>query len=76
MWYPELRPNQHKDEAIVLSKDTKGEWQMEKPVSRLGEKAKVEEVLNTLSTLRASDFADEETPSKDAGLDKPESQIR
>ncbi|MFH0814278.1 MAG: DUF4340 domain-containing protein [Pseudomonadota bacterium] len=64
----------HKDEATVLSKDTKGNWQMEKPISSLAEKTKVEEVLSMLSTLRASDIAAEEA-FKDSGLDQPEYQI-
>ena len=64
----------HKDEVIAMSKDTKGEWQLEKPVSGIGDKDKVQEVLRTLSALRASDFADE-AATKDSGLGTPEYQI-
>lgn len=49
-----------KDETIVLSKDTQGNWQIEQPISGLAENKEVEKVLDTLATLRAGDFAQEE----------------
>ncbi|MBN2467551.1 MAG: DUF4340 domain-containing protein [Deltaproteobacteria bacterium] len=59
------------DGSMVLSKDTKENWHMEKPVSRLAENSEVEKVLNTLSILKASDFADDKT-EQECGLDQPQ----
>lgn len=52
-----------KDETIALSKDTQGNWQIEQPISGLAENKEVEKVLDTLATLRAGDFAQEEEAS-------------
>lgn len=49
-----------KEETIALSKDTQGNWQIEQPISGLAENKEVEKVLDTLATLRAGDFAQDE----------------
>lgn len=55
-----------------------GEWFLQKPVAALAQKTKVEALLNSLSGLRAKDFASErKTPDdlKKYGLDKPDTTI-
>jgi len=63
-----------KKETILLSKDTKGNWHIEQPISSLGEKTEVDKLLSTLSRLKAADFAKEEELKK-SGLDKPAYRI-
>jgi len=63
-----------KEETIVLSKDTEGNWHLEEPVSSLAEKAEVEKILGALSTLRAADFAGKEEINE-SGIDAPTCQI-
>lgn len=51
------------------------EWVLEKPVAGLADKYKLESVLNTLSGMRAVEFASEQKTEKELkefGLDKPE----
>ncbi|MBW1679548.1 MAG: DUF4340 domain-containing protein [Deltaproteobacteria bacterium] len=69
----ELRMVQKK-ETIVLSKDTKGNWHIEEPISSLGENMEVDRILNTLAGLKAADFADEEE-LRESRVHEPEYQI-
>jgi hypothetical protein len=51
------------------------EWALEKPVAGLADKFKMDSVLNTLSGMRAVEFASEQKTEKELkefGLDKPE----
>lgn len=51
------------------------EWVLEKPVAGLADKFKMDSVLNTLSGMRAVEFASEQKTEKELkefGLDKPE----
>ncbi len=60
------------NETIVLSKDSQGNWHLEKPISSLADSQKVKELLTGLSTLTASDYADgislEESGLKDPAI--------
>ena len=66
----------------VKSKDTnweaalrEGEWFLQKPVSGLAQKTQMDGLLNTLSGLRAKEFAAEQKTGADLktfGLDKPD----
>ena len=61
-------------EEIDLQLDAEGKWQMLKPVAFAAKKTDVESLLETLSTLKADDFA----AGKDLaayGLDVPKSSI-
>lgn len=65
---------QSEAEGIQLQLDAEGKWQMLKPVASAAKKADVESLLETLSTLKADDFAE----GKDLaahGLDAPKSSI-
>ncbi|MCD6353343.1 MAG: DUF4340 domain-containing protein [Proteobacteria bacterium] len=63
-----------KEETIIISKDTKKNWHIEKPISLFAENKEVEKILNTFSSLKASDFADEKILKK-SGLAEPECKI-
>ncbi|HNU72011.1 MAG TPA: DUF4340 domain-containing protein [Thermodesulfobacteriota bacterium] len=45
-------------ETILLSKDTKGNWHIQEPVSSLAEPKVVEELIGGLASLQATDYAD------------------
>jgi hypothetical protein len=62
------------EQIVVLSKDTQGNWHLEKPVSSLAESQEVEKLLNILSVLRASDYADG-ISLEESGVEAPEIRI-
>lgn len=61
-------------EVIELQLDAEGNWQMLKPVVSAAKKTDVESLLETLSTLKADDFA-EGSDLAAYGLDAPKSSI-
>ncbi|MCX8011593.1 MAG: DUF4340 domain-containing protein, partial [Desulfobacterota bacterium] len=62
-------------ENITLTKDTKGNWHLEEPFSRLAENSRLEKLLANLVELRAADFPDEEKEFNMSGIDNPTYQI-
>lgn len=61
-------------QMVLLSKDTRGNWHLEKPISSLADSKEVEQLLNILSALKASDYADG-IPLEESGLDPPEIRV-
>jgi len=62
------------EETIVLSKDTKENWHIEKPISLLAQNKEVEKIITIFCSLKASDFADEAVLQK-SGLADPARRI-
>jgi len=60
-------------EGYKLTKNAKGEWILKDKESFVADKSKVDETLNTISSLRASDFA--EGKLKEFGLLKPSCMV-
>lgn len=59
---------------IVLEKGEKGDWQISKPEKAKAKKEEVENIGNTIASLRAIDFA-EDNNLKKYQLDKPQIKI-
>jgi hypothetical protein len=66
------KPEQN--ELIALAKDTQGNWQIEEPVSGLAENSLVKNILTSLGTLKAADFAGEKELEA-SGIDNPALQF-
>jgi len=55
-----------------------GEWYLESPVAALAEKARIEALIDSLSSLRAKEFTAEKKTDEDIrknGLDKPDYEV-
>ena len=59
------------DGHVALAREG-GAWQLREPVPGPADEATVQALLSTLSTLRASGFADAPMPDAQTGLDHPE----
>ena len=52
------------EEEITLEKDEKGTWSITQPVKAAAQQEVVKQILTTLSSLKALDFADDYDPTK------------
>jgi hypothetical protein len=61
-----------KGEAPVILEKSDTVWNMAAPHQNLAKKEKVEEIVNTLSNLKASDFESDTISDTEAGLEDPQ----